>query len=79
MTAKARYGFAAGSGERYSTRVESMRPGLTEGMRTSARRVEARPLDADRRLDAGHQALVGVHPLVGDRRDLGRVAHETRR
>ena len=36
-----------------------------------------RPLGADRRLGTGHQALVLVHPLIGDGGDLGRVPHKS--
>ena len=37
------------------------------------RAVAPRPGDVHRRLEAGHQALVGVHPLGEDRADLARV------
>ena len=39
MTAKARYGLQALSGDRYSIRVDSDLPGLTTGTRTSAERL----------------------------------------
>src|SRR5262245_13359410 len=39
MTEKARYGLQAGSGERYSMRVEDCLPALVTGMRTSAERL----------------------------------------
>ena len=39
MTAKARYGLQAGSGARYSIRVESTLPRLITGTRTSADRL----------------------------------------
>ena len=39
MTAKARYGLQALSGDRYSIRVDSLLPGLTTGTRTRAERL----------------------------------------
>src|SRR3954468_2746687 len=39
--------------------------------------VAPRPREVDGRLEAGHEALVGVHPLGEDRADLARVAQLT--
>ena len=36
------------------------------------------PAHVDGRLEAGDQALVGVHPLVRDQRELGRVSQQPR-
>src|SRR4029078_12452257 len=87
IAAKARYGLHAGSGERYSIRVASSCPGLYCGTRTSDERlrlapqqsrraVAPRPADVHRRLVAGDEPLVAVHPLVRDQGDLGRVRED---
>ena len=53
--------------------------GLVHGHADQGRAVAAGPGDVDRRLVAGHQPLVGVHPLVGDQaRSRGRASDARR-
>ena len=63
---KARYGLADGSGQRNSMRLAfGLEPVI--GMRTQAERLRWRVDQVDRRLEAGDQAVVGVHRRVGER------------
>ena len=76
ITLNARYGLHAGSGERYSMRVAIGLPRLAIGTRISPLRLLRAQRDVHRRLEAGHQPLVAVDGLVGDRGDLGGVAQQ---
>ena len=69
----ARYGFAAGSGTRSSTRVPSPR---RSGIADHRRAVAHRPRDVHRRLEARHEALVRIHERVRDRAVSARVAQQ---
>src|SRR5258706_2642779 len=51
--------------------------GLVHGYPHQGRAVPLAPGDVHRRLEPGHQPLVRVHPLVGDRRDLAHVLEDS--
>ena len=76
ITASARYGFAAGSGMRSSTRVERAARGRDAHHR---RAVALLPRDVHRRLVARHQPLVRVDQRVRDRAHAARVLAAARR
>ena len=71
----ARYGLHDGSGTRNSMRLAF---GLVPGDRDpDAGRAVARRVDqVDRRLEARHQAVVGVHRRVGERQQRRRVLEQ---